>query len=261
MRHVARISAVAALAIGVSTVAVMAAPTVTIKGIAAAWGPIDGGSNLQHEMTPAHGTGIYWGTGNNIDSKSGYSFKSISTPAGPYEADDAQSFALGDFWHFNRPITAGTAITSAVLTLTFNVDFHDGDGNFVTNATDFRSVFRFDHDETDNGANPCKYGGTNNPVNANGCADLVSVGQFTNDSNYYEDETGKYYLSITGFLYNNAEFTSFLTKEDADNKAVLMAKFTADPNVIPLPAAAWLLIGGLGCLGVAARRRGSKPAA
>ncbi len=245
------ISAAATMALAVSTAAVMAPPTVTVNSVTAKWGPVTGGSNVNY--VPAGGgdpAEVRWGTGG---VQSGYKSQS-NAPTGNHSSDDV--FDLGTFTHFNQPIDSGTSITKAVLTLTFNVTFGGGGASEI-----FDSVYNFEHWETDNRPQGgfCANGQVNNyGVNGNGCADRVRPTQKLAQSKEFEFEDGTYYMTITGFLLEGNDVSEFWTKEETNNHATIRASFTHTPNVIPLPAAAWLLIGGLGCLGAAARRRSSK---
>jgi len=63
----------------------------------------------------------------------------------------------------------------------------------------------------------------------------------------------EYQFELLGF----ASGKEFWTVEDLDNAISLKARFTAvgQPYVTPLPAGAWLLLGGIGALAALRRRR------
>lgn len=268
-----------ALAAGASLFAMAGAAFATpvaearITSVGAAWGPITGGTGITY--TPGQPQGgpeaeVRWGTPSGGSAKSGYNFTGVGTPTGWTGTD--VDFELGDFTHFNNPISSGTSITQAVLTLTFGVDFRL-DGGTATSKT-FSASYLFKHDETSNGSedwwgnwsNPstCANGPNGDGVNSNGCSDNVKVFLNQGQEHAFDDGEGnEYFLSITGFLLGGNVVNDFWTKEEADSTAALYARFTANPNVapIPLPAAAWLLIGGIGAIGAVSRRRKAAAAA
>ncbi len=242
MRSLTRLTALTTAAVLMAGAA-LAAPTVTINSVTGKWLSVTGGQGVNGLNTNA----VKWGLP-TTSPQSGYTFVGVAPPPqGPYAEDTP--FNLGDFTHFNFPINSGSAITQAILEVTFDLVFNAGQVDETAIPT-FKSTYIFNHDETPNGDNPCKYGGFNyQGVNINGCADKVTAVINPSLSDTFEIGGLLYYLAVTGFDVGS----SFLTIENAENKATLKGVFTT--TVIPLPAAAWLLLAGIGGLGLASRRR------
>lgn len=163
---------------------------------------------------------------------------------------------MGQFTHHNFPISAGTAITSASLDVTFDFYLGSDSGNVMSRT----SQFVFDHWETTNADSPCADGGANGVgVNGAGCADRVLPATNPSSSETFTvvegDTTHTYVFAVTGFDIGS----QFWTSENKSNHATLNAMFTHEsyiqPAPVPLPAAAGLLVAGLGALSVAGRRR------
>ena len=196
--------------------------------------------------TTASGIGtneIRWGNpsppSSDPEDQSGYKFVGAAPPvAGPFA--EGEVFDLGEFTHFNEPITA-PSITGATLQVTT-----EGlvDGVFFS----ILSVFEFDHFETVNfpGDGVCAAGGSTP------CPDLVTPTLNVGASESVSIGGVDYFISVTGFDIGS----SFLTLENATNTATLQGTFTADVSgVIPLPAAAWFLLAGVGGLAAVGRRK------
>ncbi|MCB6179353.1 THxN family PEP-CTERM protein [Rhodobacter sp. Har01] len=185
--------------------------------------------------------------------KSGYGFVGLESTG--HDVDE--EFQLGTFTHFNNPINAGTSITKATLSLSFDL-MVDGVAKSVDTAFDFL------HWETSNAATngKCANGSGMTGVNVNGCADRVTISSVLNMMDEFQIGNAFYTMQITGFLLNGVIVSEFWTKEDASNPAVLMAKFTKvrdidtpPPAPVPLPATGLLVLAGLAGLAAAKRRR------
>jgi hypothetical protein len=94
----------------------------------------------------------------------------------------------------------------------------------------------------------------------NGCPDIVSVSPPDSSDNTFWVGDTKYTLDILGFAPIGAngqrggpvQNLTFISPEGGDNSAVLVAELNAAS--VPLPAAGWMLIAGIGGL-VAMKRR------
>ncbi|WP_347139392.1 THxN family PEP-CTERM protein [Paracoccus sp. SSK6] len=227
------------------------AASLTITNISGVWDSWTGGTAVTTGNSGSTAQ-LRWGIPTD-GGKSGYDFTPTTTPT--TEAAHTP-FTLGTFTHLNYPIQAGSAITSATLTVVFDF-FLGSDSSTVYQRS---STFVFDHWETGNSDRPCANGGTVGVgVNVNGCADRVVASTnpaLTETFTVVEgDTTSTYVFAVDGFDIGD----QFWTKENQSNTASLKAQFTYEsviqPAPVPLPAAAWMLVAGLGALGVAGRRR------
>ena len=247
------------------TAGMASAATVEVTGITSQWISWTGGGSTVSTSPPgADPATLRWGTQMNDQKRqSGYDFDAVdATAAAPVTAEENVEFKLGDFTHLNWTINTATGIKSATLEVTFDLLLAGGVTDTLT------SKFLFEHWETPNDDKPCADGGQKGQgVNKNGCADRVIVSTLPlGDDGIIELEnengdTFKYTFDILGFKQNGQTVNTFWTKESADNKASLYARFTyaeninTGPSPVPVPAAGFLLLGGLAALGAAVRRR------
>ncbi len=231
------------------------AATVSIEGISGQF--TDWGNNDAYGVstsTSGNDASITWGKPPQGGLKSGYDFDA----GGDLTATEGTDFALGTFSHHNWPIYTypapgkQSAIDWTELQVTFDVKIDDEMFQVTKNYT-------FLHDETpnkgDNGA--CAHGGQSGDagVNVNGCADRVEAQNNEGSSSSVEVDGLLYTFEFSGFEIGGETVDFFLTKEQAITEAVLKGKYTVEALVspVPLPAAGWMLIAGVG--GLAAMKR------
>jgi hypothetical protein len=232
----------AAVAVSGSMLAFQAsAASVDITNIVGTW--------LSTVPAVASGVGtpsIRWGDPATNAGQSGYDFLAASTPINGVAADTA--FDLGVFTHLNNPIF-DPSITGATLQLLISISIDGGPIQQIL------SSYSFAHVETPNGANPCFDGGQNGVgVNVNGCADRVTATINLGQTQSFFVGLDEYVFTIDRFRVGSDAFSQFFTQEGANNSATLEGSYQLKSAVVPLPAAGWLMLAGIGAL-VAVRRR------
>jgi len=212
-------SLVAVLLLGFAVVPANAAPI--ISNISGVWSNPVGG-NIQ---SPTGLATIWWG-GNSDAAFSGYQFAALGGTLSPAVGTP---FILGQFTHFNRPITANTAITAVDLLFGFD-----------TNGTpaSIAATFNFGHNETPNSPPPGD--------------DIVTITTPIVNA-VFNDGTTNYFFNLLGFYRGGIYTTTFSSPEGGSNSADLYGEFREVPTD-PVPEPATLLLFGSGLL-IAARRR------
>lgn len=245
-----------ALAISLGATAAGAA-TLQVNSVSGDWIGYTPDGNVFgiNEVNTADYTQLNWGDPKSGFDQSGYRFEGIIPPV--VETQPGMVFDLGEFTHFNNPIRRNPGdgqlgwITSASLEVTFDLLI---DGVDIVR----KLVFDFTHDETPNegvdAAGNCTYGGRDGiGDDAAGCRDRVDVTKNEGLSEKIIVNNMMYDISISGFEVDGELFDFFLTEEESANRAILVGTYSV--SEIPLPAAGWMLIAGLGGLVAMKRRR------
>ncbi|WP_050602318.1 THxN family PEP-CTERM protein [Ruegeria sp. 6PALISEP08] len=227
-RNVAAI-AVAGILVG------SAASALTVSAISPSWQNVNP-TNGVTESSSGSTISLRWGGGNN---PSGYDFTPSGTPILNLSPNSA--FELGQFTHLNFPIP-GETLSSVDLV----VDIQIGGGPLVS------STFALTHNETLNRPQNC-------PQDPTPCDDIVTIANTLGSQNFTLGGQN-YVFSVLGFSQDGGGTISsgFKTVEELQNYATLYGEYTVAP--VPLPAAGWLLLGGIGGLFAFGRRQKSKTA-
>lgn len=245
-------AAVAATAVGIAGGA--SANTLSFANINATWiNPVVVSIGVQSNTTTGPQAGgalasIRWGqdAGNGF---SGYDFQVNGDPVPALPGIAVETpFDLGTFTHINQPIGAGTSITSVDLAITGDILI-----NGMVEQSNAQFDFRFGHEETPNfpGVGNCAAGGLQP------CADRVTV-SLLNSTDTFQVGDEIFTLSILGFIQGLNTVTQFISPENGSNDAIVRAEFTSEIAPIPLPAAGWLMVAGLGGLAAMRRRKSKK---
>jgi hypothetical protein len=180
-------------------------------------------------------------------AQSGYVFDGIA-PSDGFTTTDP-SFVFAKATHFNGEVWTNSATLASV---DFNLEIK---GKIEGQDFSLSAMFQLFHNETLNPAPVCALGGTQP------CGDGVGIIGGIASSLPVVVGNMSYTFVLEGLVesLNGPVVTSFFTKEFEQNSAVLRARLDAKelppPPVVPLPAAVWMLLAGLGGLAAVARRR------
>lgn len=181
--------------------------------------------------------------------QSGYVFDGIS-PSDGFTTNKGV-FTFGEFTHYNGAIWSNSA---SLRSVDFRVRIN---GTIDGIAFSLYGIIPLFHDETLNPFAPCKSG------DSLPCGDDVRVRNSVASSNAVISNGFEYTLQLEGLVQSlrGKPITTFFTDEYDTSSAFLRARLVSKelppppPPVVPLPAAGWLLIAGLGGLVAVARRR------
>ncbi|WP_138942246.1 choice-of-anchor K domain-containing protein [Vibrio rotiferianus] len=182
----------------------------SVGGIEAAWSSVVGGTNtsvFDSDDNDSANDQLRWGITDDNDPQSGYGF--IDNDLGLNgELPLNEDVILGTFTHFNNPISSGTAITGATLSVSF--ELVDTYGNRQLVELDIE----FGHNETPNDD------GTGD--------DIVTI---TSTAATFNFDGKEYSVEVVGFKdVNGNVVTSINTSENQDTSYDLAIKLVPDSN-------------------------------
>lgn len=207
---------------------------ITIDSVSGVWGPVTGGGGTLNGV----GTNeIRWGNSTGF-GQSGYRFDGAAPPI--FAVDIDVPFTLGEFTHFNNPITGGS-ISEAQLNTTVDLTI---DGNVFSGLS---FVYNFLHDETPN-SSPCQAG------SVSVCDDIVDAQNNSAISDIFNIDGVDYTLEVTGFQVDGMQFDQFMTQEKKTNVADLRGVITKANVEVPEPST-YLMLGGFLMFGLLLKRK------
>jgi hypothetical protein len=184
---------------------------------------------------------VRYGSDSDFADKSGFGFDGISSL--PQTAENVP-FLLGEFTHYNNPISADNALGYVDLGTTIST-IRCNDNSVPTPDDSMLLTYRFTLDETPN-QTPCTYPGTTV------CPDRVTITRQTSATETFTCGSTVYTVWILGFIaasddvdntcanetYNEANLSSaFITEESRDNYACLWGKVSSyNPTAVEIMA-------------------------
>ncbi|MCP9835588.1 MULTISPECIES: THxN family PEP-CTERM protein [unclassified Cyanobium] len=231
------VSAGSALAVGLAPAPVQA--QVVLDKTTGSWsnpvGPTTAINTVEYQ-TVAGQNQIRWGSPTNVNSKSGLGFTGEDYNPNLTILPGTTDFLIGTLQHFNNPISAGTALTSAQLTI--DTLFEN------TNPLSIDFIYTTSIDETPN-STPCAYPSTP----GNPCADKISISTIPAQTFTFE---GRQLTLASFFLDSNKNPTnSLISQEGGTTTAELWGRLT-DPGDNPVTGPGDAVPGPLPVLGIAA---------
>lgn len=213
----------------------MGLPAVDITNISGNWTSTTNG----HNVTGVNTNQINWGGSSQTTSqKSGYRFEASPNL---FNIDPNTPFVLGTFTHINKVIPSQKdAITKAILSVTLSIP------NVIQNLS---LSYIFNHNETPNIAGSCPSG------SGSACDDIVTAVSNPVVTQNFTIDGVLYTLTIKGFQVGNQTFTNFLTQENKNNSAFLIAELTT--AAVPEPTT-YLLLGSTLALAMLIKARRTK---
>ncbi len=219
----------------------LSAATVDLNTVNASWSNVIPVGNPTVSTVDGNPATVSWGTTGGAQSS--YVFAGNAPQAGL-----ASPFLVGTFTH-NNNVIFGNSITGVDLTL-------DVQGTFMGTNFSIAPTYTFLHNETPNVGLPQNC----DPALGPSCPDVVTIANSIDTSTQFSVNGDLFTLQIEGFstAFNaNGPFTNeFITQEGQPNPAGLYASIVPAP--IPLPAAGWLMVAGLGGLAAMRRRKSKK---
>ncbi len=210
---------------------------ISVNSVSGGWNSTQGGKNVKGVGTSK----ISWGGNVGTKFRSNYVFQ----PTKPflYDVKLGQTFELAKFIHKNGVIPIGSGITKGTLTTHVNLNI---DGKLITKAF----TFNFNHNETPNFKGRCLGGSLST------CDDRVSLANNLPIADTFILNGYQYSLSITALNMKGKSVTSFLTRENHKNMALIQAMLTRVklPVEVPEPST-YLILGSTLALIFLIRRR------
>lgn len=251
------VAIVASLLAGAANAAV-----VNIAGVSAMW------TSASPNLASGVGTkSINWGTAASSAGKSGYDFNAAAPTS---HVAQNSPFDLGEFVHRNNPLYTYPHKSESIKQATLQVAIKLLIGHTERILT---TSYVFNHLESPNtpkkGAKCANGKARGSGVNVNGCADHVTTKIIGGKTKTFMVGNDEYIFTFEGFKIGDKLFSQFWTKEKANNAATLQGSYKVKTcankaqscmpphqvSPVPLPAAGWMLLAGLGGLAAAARKR------